>query len=248
MNLKENPELIPLIDWWEKDGKQTVICVLVAVLAVGGWYGWKAHRAAVKTAASSALVNAYTTEELEDAVNKFSGSATSGALKLRLAKSYFDANRYEEAMAVYEGLSGKAPDGFEDIPVVGKAQCLEALGRFAEAEKAFADFATAKPKNYLTLTAQLGAIRCQVQGDKKAEALKAIAALKEANKEEGLTKARIEQTEDFVKRYEKPAEAKPAEAKKPAEAIKPAEAKPAEATKPAEAKKPAENKPAEAKK
>ena len=206
MDLRKNPELYPLIEWWEKDGKSTVIWLLVAAIAVGGYYGWKHHRAAVKAAASDALVNAYTTEEIEDAVSKFSGSATVGALKLRLAKSYFDAGRYDEALAQYEALDGKAPDGFADIPAVGKAQCLEALGKFAEAQKAFDAFAEANPKNYLTLTAQLGAARCLAQaGDKKA-ALARIDALKAANKEDGVEKARIEAAESTIKRFEKKAE------------------------------------------
>ena len=203
MDLRKNPELYPLIEWWEKDGKSTVIWLLVAAIAVGGWYGWKNHKASVKAAASDALVNAYTTEEVEDAVSKFSGSATAGALKLRLAKSYFDAGRYDEALSQYESLAGNAPDGFADIPVVGKAQCLEALGKFAEAQKAFDAFAEANAKSYLTLTAQLGAARCLAQaGDKKA-ALARIDALKAVNKEEGIEKARIEATESAIKRFEK---------------------------------------------
>ena len=206
MNLKTNPELLPLIEWWEKDGKQTVIYLAIAAIAVGGWYGFKHHRIAVRAAASDALVNAYTTEEIEEAASKFSGSATAGALKLRLAKSYFDAGRYEEALSQYESLDGKAPDGFADIPAVGKAQCLEALGKFAEAQKAFDAFAEANPKSYLTLTAQLGAARCLAQaGDKKA-ALARIDALKAANGEEGVEKARIETTESTIKRFEKKAE------------------------------------------
>ena len=205
MDLRKNPELYPLIEWWEKDGKSTVIWLLVAAIAVGGYYGWKGHRAAVKAAASDALVNAYTTEEVEDAVSKFSGSATAGALKLRLAKSYFDAGRYEEALAQYEALAGNAPDGFADIPVVGKAQCQEALGKFAEAQKAFDAFVEANPKSYLKLTAQLGAARCLAQaGDKKA-ALARIDALKAENKEEGIEKARVEATESAIKRFEKKA-------------------------------------------
>ena len=221
MDLRKNPELYPLIEWWEKDGKSTVIWLLVAAIAVGGYYGWKGHRAAVKAAAADALVNAYTTEEVEDAVSKFSGSATAGALKLRLAKSYFDAGRYDEALAQYEALAGNAPDGFADIPAVGKAQCLEALGKFAEAQKAFDAFAEANPKSYLTLTAQLGASRCLAQaGDKKA-ALARIDALKAANKEEGIEKARVEATESAIKRFEKKAAAPAAPAPK-ADAKKPA--------------------------
>ena len=200
MNLRTNPELLPLVEWWEKDGKSTVIWLLVAAIAVGGWYGWKNHKAAVKAAASDALVNAYTTEEIEDAVAKFSGSATEGALKLRLAKNYFDAGRYEEALAQYESLCGNAPDGFADVPVVGRAQCLEALGRFDEAAAAFDAFAEASPKNYLTLTAQLGAARCFAQAGDKAKALARIEALKAANTDDDIAKARIEATETAIKR------------------------------------------------
>ena len=210
MNLKTNPELLPLVEWWEKDGKSTVIWLLVAAIAVGGWYGWKNHKAAVKAAASDALVNAYTTEEIEDAAAKFAGSATEGALKLRLAKSYFDAGRYEEALAQYEALIGNAPDGFADIPVVGRAQCLEALGKFDEAAKAFDAFAEASPKNYLTLTAQLGAARSFAQAGDKKKALARIEALKSANADDELSKARIEATETAIKRFEKKVEATPA--------------------------------------
>ena len=201
MNLRTNPELLPLIEWWEKDGKSTVIWLLVAAIAVGGWYGWKNHKVAVKNAASEALVNAYTTEEIEDAVAKFSGSATAGALKLRLAKNYFDAGRYEEALAQYEALVGNAPDGFADIPAVGKAQCLEALGKFDEAAKAFDAFAEANPKNYLALTAQLGAARAIAQAGDKKKALARIDALKAANKDDELAKARVEATESAIKRF-----------------------------------------------
>ena len=219
MNLRTNPELLPLIEWWEKDGKSTVIWLLVAAIAVGGWYGWKNHKAAVKAAASNALVNAYTTEEIEDAVAKFAGSATEGALKLRLAKSYFDAGRYEEALAQYEALEGNAPEGFADIPAVGKAQCLEALGKFDEAAKAFDAFAEASPMNYLALTAQLGAARSYAQAGDKKKALARIDALKSANKDDELSKARIEATEQVIKRFGQKAA--------PAPVAKPVEVKPA---------------------
>lgn len=202
MNLKKNPELIPLVEWWEKDGKQTVTWLLVAAIAVGGWYGWKNHRAATRAAAADAVVNAYTTEEIEEAVSKFSGTASAGALKLRLAKNYFDNGRYEEALVQYEALEGNAPDGFADVPVVGKAQSLEALKRFDEALAVFDAFVQASPKGYLTLTAQLGAARCLAESGKKDEALKRLAALKDANKDDDIATARIDAIESLVARYE----------------------------------------------
>jgi tetratricopeptide (TPR) repeat protein len=202
MNLKNNPELIPLIEWWEKDGKQTVAMLAVAAIAVGGWYGWKGHRDSVRAAASESLVSSYTAEELEEAVSRFSGQDVGGALKIRLAKSYFDAGRYEEALAQYDDLVANPPDGFADIPAVGRAQCLEAQGKFAEAAEAFDAFAEANPKSYLKLTAQLGAARAFAQAGDRAKALARIDALKAAAKGDDLATARVEATESAIKRYE----------------------------------------------
>ena len=231
MNLKNNPELIPLIEWWEKDGKSTVLCLLVAAVAVAGFYGWKNHRIAKRAAASDVLTTAFTTEELEEAVNKYSGMDAAVALKIRLAKSYFDAENYDLAMATYEELS-KAPAAFADIPVVGKAHCLEAKGDFAAALAAFDDFVEKNPTNYLKLTAQLGAVRCLAQQEKKDEALNRVAALKGQYADDEGAKARIEAVEQLVKRFEKKAPAV-AEVPAPAEAEK-TEAKTEE--KPAESK------------
>ena len=238
MNLKTNPELLPLIEWWEKDGKQTVIYLLVAAIAVGGWYWWKHQKAAEKVAALESVKMAYTTTDLEDAVSKFGGSDCGGVLKLRLAASYYSDERYDDALAQYEDLIGKAPEGFADIPVVGKAQCLEALGRYADATAAFDAYANdeANTNSYLKLTAQLGAVRCLTQGGDKKAALARIETLKAANKDDAPAKAMIEQTESLVKRYDPAAKLAPT----PAPAVAPVE-KPAE--KPAEAK-PVEVKPA----
>lgn len=199
MNLKQYPEFIPVIEWWEKDGKTTVIC-LVAVLAVfAGYKGVKAHVASVKAAASDALVSAYTTEEMEKAVADFGGKTAGGVLKLRLAKSYYDAGNFEAALEQYEDAAKGELNGFEAIPVVGKAQCLEALGKTDEALAAFDAFAAENPDNYLTLTAQLGAARCLAAKGDKDGALQRLAALKETDDE--LAKARVEATETVVTRF-----------------------------------------------
>ena len=246
MKPKINPEFLPLIEWWEKDGKEYVIGLLIAAVVVGGWYGWKHHRASVRDAASAAITSAYTTEEMEDAVSKYAGTPSGGVLRLRLAKGYFDAGRYEEALAAYEALAADAPDGFADVPVVGRAQCLEAMAKFEEAQKAFDAFAEANPTNYLALTAQLGAARCIAQAGDKKKALARIDAIRATNKGDEVASARIDAAESLIKRFEKDkpvAEAKPAaEAKAEAKPAAKVETKPV--AKPAAEAKPAEAKPA----
>ena len=249
--MKVNPEFLPIIEWWEKDGKQLTIYLAVAAIAVGGWYGWKNHKAAVRIAASDALVSSYTTEELEDSVSKFSGTAAEGALKLRLAKSYLDGERWEEAEKVYGDYvaAAGADDPFVSLAQLGRAYALEGAGKVAEASKEFESLA-ANTNLPVSATAALGVVRCMALNGDKAGALKKL---------EASTDPRAKNLSEMIKRYdpnrksaslfdaadaaatkiaaEKTADAKKAEAKpveaKPA-AVKPAEAKPA--AKPAEKK------------
>ena len=118
-----NEELEQLI----QEVKSILPWLLAAGIVVAGYHGVRKYVANRRAAASEVVASAYTTEELEDAAAKFKGSKVDGVIRLRLAKSYYDSANYESALEIYESLEGKAPDGFEDVPVVGKAQCLEAL-------------------------------------------------------------------------------------------------------------------------
>lgn len=186
--------------------KSTLPWFLAAGILVAGYYGVKNYVTAKRAAASEVVASAYTTEELEEAVSKFASSKSGGLLKLRLAKSYFDAGSFESALDIYSGFDGKAPDGFEGVPEIGKAQCLEGLGKFAEAQQAFDAFVAANEKSFLALTAKLGSARCIAQAGDKAKAVAALEALKGTLGDDELAKSRVETTIDLVKRYEKRAE------------------------------------------
>jgi len=219
-------ELLPVVEWWEKDGKKTLAVLALAGIAAGGYFGWKAWREHRCDAAGEALLSAYTTDELEEAVKSYGGEKAGSALKQRLAGSYFAAERYEEALALYDELKNSPVEGYEDVPAVGRAECLEALGRHKEALGEYEAFIEAKPKSLLLLTARLGAARMTaVLGDRK-KAIEALEAAKKEYEKDANGKARIESAIDLVKRFDSHA-AKPVE--KPAE--KPAakaDAKPAE--------------------
>jgi len=194
-----NEELEQLV----QELKSTLPWFLAAGIVVAGYYGVRKYVADRRSAASEAVANAYTTDELEDAVAKFGSSKAGGMLRLRLAKSYFDAGSYESALDIYGKLDGNAPDGFEDVPAVGRAQCLEALGRFDEAVAAYDAFAEANEKSCLALTAKLGAARSLSQSGDRAKALERLEALKSAVADDEMSKSRVETTIEIVKRYEK---------------------------------------------
>ena len=257
--VKKAPELLPVWDWWVKEGRSTVTWLLVAAVCVAGWYAFKNWKASRTAAANSALVNAFTADELEEAAAKFGGTATGPALKLRLAKSYLDGERWEDAEKTYSDYIAAAgqDDPFVALASLGRAYALEGSGKYEEAGKEY-EALSSDTNLPVHATAALGVARCMaLKGDKEG-ALKKLEASDDP---------RAKNLSETIKRYdpnrkaaslfdaadaaaskieaEKASEKKPAEAAKPAE-VKPAEVKPAE-PKPAAEAKPAEAKPAEVK-
>lgn len=201
--VKAAPELLPVWDWWQKEGKSTLMMlVLAAVVAVGivGYRNYSRNRLA---AANQQLVNAYNVEELETAVSNFGSTKVGPQLRMRLAKAYFDAERYQDALNVYDVLVAKASknEAFADVAVLGRGHALEGLGKYKEAQDVFAGFAKANTNSFLLLDAKLGAARCQALLGDKDGAVKALDALKAAEKDE-IAKDRIERMTDAVKRHD----------------------------------------------
>lgn len=199
MNLKNNPELIPLIEWWEKSGKQTLI-VLAAVLVVFGGYMLFQKRAATAKAEASAATQATTVAALEQAYGAYGDLEAGNLIGLKLAKTYFDEGKYEDAMAKYDELAGKDLDGLELVPAVGKAFCLEGMKKYDEAIAAFDKFVAENPSSYLTLTAQIGAARALAEKGDKDGANNRLAALKTSLKSDADATARLEEAETLIKR------------------------------------------------
>ena len=259
--VKKAPELLPVWDWWVKEGRSTMTILLVAAVCVAGWYAFKNWKANRNVAANNALVNSFTVDELEEAVAKFGGSATGPALKLRLAKGYWDGERWDEAEKTYSDYIAAAgkDDAFVSLAQLGHAYALEGAGKFDEAGKEFGLLA-ADTNLPVHATAELGVARCMaLKGDKDG-----AAKMLEAKKDDPRAKNLLE----TIKRYdpnrkavslfdaanaaatkieaektaEKTVEVKPVEAKRPAAgdakptSVNSAETKPAD-KKPVEAKK-----------
>ena len=204
--VKKAPELLPLWDWWVKEGKSTLTMLVIAAAAVAAFYGVRGYLRSRDAAANAALASAYTTEDLEAAVASYGSSKAGLALKLRLAKSYYDAERYQEALDAYDALAAKSGDNpaFADMVEMGRAYSLEGLGKYAEARAAYAAFASdsSKTNSCFVLTAKLGDARCQALAGDKDGAVKALDALKATTKDDKLAEVRIERLTDTIRRYE----------------------------------------------
>ncbi len=179
--------------------KKSAPYVLAAVVLFAGYHGIKNYRASRREAASAALTQTYAVEDMEEAVSKYGDSKAGGALKIKLAKKYYDTERYEEALALYEELCGSVDAAFADIPQVGRAQTLEAIGRTDDAIKAYTDFVADNPQSYLALTANLGIVRCMAKTDKSG-ALAKLAELKETVKDDTSSVARVDALKEMIER------------------------------------------------
>jgi hypothetical protein len=114
---------------------------------------------------------------LEEAVAKFGSSSTGPALKLRLAKSYLDAERWEEAEKIYSDYvaSAGADDSFVSLAQLGHAYALEGAGKVGEALKEFESIAS-NTNLPVSSTAALGVARCMALNGDKDGAIKKLEA------------------------------------------------------------------------
>lgn len=166
--VKKTPEILPVWDWWVREGRSTITLLFVAAICVSGWFAFRNWRANRATAANNALMNAFSTDELEEAVAKFGGSPTGPALRLRLGKSYLAAERWDEAEKVYSDYvaEAKKDDPFASLAMLGRAYALEGGQKIDDAKGAY-ELLCADTNLPVFATAELGIARCMaLKGDR----------------------------------------------------------------------------------
>ena len=194
-------ELLPLFDWWHGEGKKTVLLVVMAAVIVGLGVLYRHHLGAQARLSSEQLLAAKSVEELETLAN--GGNAGANALaKFRLAKSYYDAGRYDEALALYEALAKKQSHPFAATAILGKAHVLEAQDQPEEARTLFNDFRSQNPDHYLAPQAVIGEARCMATQGAKDGAMALLDVLIAA-KADSQWEHIAENTRDIIARYEK---------------------------------------------
>ena len=210
--VKQVPELLPLYDWWKKEGTSTLTCILVAVAAVCAVKIYKSHAQSRDAKGGATLVELSQpngvdtpdaireTAEFADALADNSSSKAATALALRLAKKYYDESDFENALAEYEAIEKRVEknDPFYGFAQAGVAFSLEGLKRYSEASEKFA--AIAGDASAFTFVAKIGAARTQGLAGDKDGAVAALEALKAGASD--FEKSRIESEIDLVKRFD----------------------------------------------
>ncbi len=161
-------ELLPVCEWCRRHGNLALILLAVAALLAAGALFARHHRESRRQEASSALLAAESIESLETLAGRYGRTRVGPLIRLRLAKAYYDAGKYDEALKAYEAFLAR--DGrheMADIARLGRAAALEGRRDFDAALKAYEEFAKANPDHYLLPLAVMGQARClAARGDK----------------------------------------------------------------------------------
>lgn len=200
-NLPE--ELLPLYDWWREKGVKSVSAALAIALAAAGIMGYMHLRKNRIADANIELTQANSVEELEGVVAEYGNTKAGNAARIRLAKAYYDASKYENALASYEECENNGvPKGFEDVVTLGRAHALEALEKTEQAFAVYKSFTESRKESYLYPQAAMGLARVTtLQGDKDA-AKKILEELKAKKTDETAWEMAIANLEEIIDRYE----------------------------------------------
>jgi len=196
-------ELLPVYDWWKANGSQFLITLMTTAILLGGTFAFVQYRSSKAANANKEMLQASSLEELETVVAKYGATKAGNAARLRLAKAYFDASNYEEALNVYETcLSKGAPAGFAEIAQLGRAHALEALNRLDEALAAYQAFDKNSAQHFLQPQAQMGIARILTLQGKKDDAKKLLENLKAQKTGHAALEVEVANLENVINRYE----------------------------------------------
>jgi tetratricopeptide (TPR) repeat protein len=196
-------ELIPLYDWWKKNGSQFIVQTSIAIILAGAVIGGVHYYKSSVATANKELLKANTIEELEALVHNYRFWKVGNTARLRLAKSYYDASKYEDALNAYDTCISKgAPVGFAEVAAMGRAVCFEALNRLDEAMEAYESFVKDNPAHFLVTQAQMGQARVLTLQGKKDEAKKLLETLKAEKNDDPMAEMAIVQLQGVIARYE----------------------------------------------
>lgn len=199
-------ELIPLIDWWKKDGKKCLAMALVAGMAALGVYLWmsKERRLDAEATVYASGVGEFQTQDLENAVQKYGDREVGAVIKLRLAKKYVELGDYTKALEVYTALVNEksVSEALLFAPEYGVASCQESLYNWAEAKKAY-DVIAEGPASAYAFDAKLGSARCYAFIEGVTNRTEKLEALKKDYEGDVFAAMRIKKTIEAVNGWEK---------------------------------------------
>lgn len=160
----DNEDVQRFSTWMAEYGRPALIGLAVAVVALLGiqiWHGQKASKAA---GAVQALFQSRSPEELQQLATTDPDAPTAPMALASAAAEFYAQNRYDEALAAYQGFLAQHPAHMlAPQAEIGVAASHEALDDFEAAVAGYEAFAEKQPDHPLRPQAVFGAARCLEQ-------------------------------------------------------------------------------------
>lgn len=157
-------ELAALKKLVDANGKMLIGVVVIVAVVVFGYIYITQSAKKKNTEASELLSVASNVQDLETLVNDYSSTKVAPLADFALAKGYYEAGRFDDAMTIYSEFGTKFPSSHMKIAAtVGVLFCKEGKGDYAEALTGFDTFVSENAGSYLVDQVIFAKARCLKQ-------------------------------------------------------------------------------------
>lgn len=175
-------ELLPVIDWFQENGKSFLIQLVIILIVFFGAFAFKQHYANKTQAASASILAANDVPGLEELNGKFGNTKAGALIRLRLARAYYEFGDFDLSASAFKDFA-KSKDKHALAPEarLGYAASLEAQQKFSEAIDAY-NSVNASHGSPADFAANFGIARCTAANGDKSTALNSLDFLLAENK------------------------------------------------------------------
>ena len=167
----DNEDVQRFSTWMAEYGRPALIGLAVAVVALLGIQIWHGQKTAKSAAATQALFQSRSPEELQQLATTDPEAPTAPMALASAAAEFYAQNRYDEALAAYQSFLAQYPAHMlAPQAELGAAASQEALDDFEAAVAGYVAFAEKRMESPLRPQAVFGAARCLEQLDRFDEA------------------------------------------------------------------------------
>ncbi|MCW8826359.1 MAG: tetratricopeptide repeat protein [Gammaproteobacteria bacterium] len=170
----EDEQVDAIKAWWEKNGKSTLLAIVIALAAVFGWNNWNDHQKSLSESASTRyqMMLSQVVKDKNGAVamgeslkQEFKGSHYSVLAALMIAKIEVERNQLEIADAELRWAAAQSKNPiFVDLANSRLARVLLAQGR---ADEALETLSKIKSESYAGLISEIEGDIYITQGDRE---------------------------------------------------------------------------------
>jgi predicted negative regulator of RcsB-dependent stress response len=135
--------------FWERHKKEVVAALVIALLALAGYGGYRLYAERHNSAAAALLASAKTEADYQKVITQFSGTPASASSYIFLASEQRKAKKYEEANATLQSFLTKNPKhDLAGTARMAMAANLESLGKRDEALTMYQRIAADNPQGF----------------------------------------------------------------------------------------------------